>query len=204
MSLMIATPMYAGQCTSLYVRSALDIQYGAALSGMEIEWQFLENESEIARGRNNMAATFLETDCDRLLFIDADIGFDAEDIARLWNRQEPLIGASVPLKGKRMFNSWKDGRMVEPTDDRISRVDFIGCAFLMIDRSVFEQLAPGCDRFSTPSDCEAIDFFSPFVQDGIYLTEDYAFCQRARDIGIEPKVDKNIVVQHRGSALYGA
>lgn len=56
-------------------------------------------DSLINRARNNMAAKFLANDqLTHMMFIDADIGFEPEDVVKLlWHNQEIITGA-YPIK----------------------------------------------------------------------------------------------------------
>jgi len=56
-------------------------------------------DSLISRARNNMVAKFLAQDqMTHLMFIDADIGFEPEDVIKLlWHKQE-IMSAAYPIK----------------------------------------------------------------------------------------------------------
>ena len=74
--LMIATPMYGGMCTGMYVMGLLNTMAIMRELKVEVRWAHMTNESLITRARNELARAFLASDCDYLMFIDADIGFD--------------------------------------------------------------------------------------------------------------------------------
>ena len=48
--------------------------------GVRLETYFIANESLVQRARNQIADQFLQSDCTHMLFLDADIGFDANDV----------------------------------------------------------------------------------------------------------------------------
>ena len=81
--LMVATPMYGGQCAGMYTKSIADLSTLCQAQGIEIRYYFLFNESLITRARNYCADEFLRSDCTHLMFIDSDIGFDARDVIAL-------------------------------------------------------------------------------------------------------------------------
>lgn len=78
--LMVATPMYGGQCQGLYTRSIADLSALCTRHGIELRFYFLFNESLITRARNYCVDEFLRSDCTHLMFIDSDIGFNANDV----------------------------------------------------------------------------------------------------------------------------
>ena len=51
---------------------------------------------------------------------------------------------------------------------------------------------------------EVWPFFMPFGHDGIYLSEDYAFCQRATWAGYKILADTRIILGHVGEHVYSA
>ena len=47
----VATPMFGGQCTGMYMKSCLDLQMALAQHNVECKFSFLFNESLIQRAR---------------------------------------------------------------------------------------------------------------------------------------------------------
>jgi len=81
--ILIATPMYGGMCGGSYTKSTADLASMAAQYGMDVRFYYLFNESLITRARNYLVDEFLRSDCTHLMFIDADIGFDPNDVIAL-------------------------------------------------------------------------------------------------------------------------
>lgn len=79
----VATPMYGGMCCGSYCKSTADLATMAAQYGMDVRYFYLFNESLITRARNYLVDEFLRSDCTHLIFIDADIGFDPNDVIAL-------------------------------------------------------------------------------------------------------------------------
>lgn len=82
-SLMVATPMYGGQCAGMYTKSMIDLGVICHHWGIKLKLYFLFNESLITRARNYCADEFLRSDCTHLMFIDSDIGFDPNHVLAL-------------------------------------------------------------------------------------------------------------------------
>ena len=171
-SIMIATPMYGGMCTGMYVLGLLTTMNKMRELNIQIRWAHMTNESLITRARNELARTFLETDCDYLMFIDADIGFDGEALAHLLSVDEDIVCGIYPKKevnwdsikraalagkddlqdygGAFVFNMIGDANV--ETDERgVIEVRHGGTGFMLIKRGVFEHLKPHVPTYRVSS-----------------------------------------------------
>lgn len=86
-SLFIGTPMYGGQCSGMYVKSTNELSMMCASNGIQIKFYYLFNESLVQRARNYITDEFMRSDCTHMMFIDADIGFNAKDVLTLLSLQ---------------------------------------------------------------------------------------------------------------------
>jgi hypothetical protein len=96
--LFVATPCYGGQCLGLYTKSILDLQATCIQYGIECRFSFIFNESLITRARNYLVDEFLRSGCTHLLFIDADIQFNPQDILALLALDLDIAGGPYPKK----------------------------------------------------------------------------------------------------------
>jgi hypothetical protein len=101
--LFIATPMYGGQCAGMFTRSIADLSALCATYGIPLQMYFLFNESLITRARNYCCDEFMRSDAQHLMFIDADIGFNPQDVIALMalqvqNEEYDIIGGPYPKK----------------------------------------------------------------------------------------------------------
>lgn len=81
--LFVATPMYGGQCAGMFARSIADLSALCTHYGIQVRFYFLFNESLITRARNYCADEFMRSGDTHLMFIDSDIGFNANDVIAL-------------------------------------------------------------------------------------------------------------------------
>jgi hypothetical protein len=96
--LFIATPMYGGQNYGFYAQSLLQLNNVLRDNNVQSMMSFMFNESLITRGRNALAHGFLKTDCTHLMFIDADIRFNAPDILKMVEADKDIICGIYPKK----------------------------------------------------------------------------------------------------------
>src|SRR5437868_278727 len=80
----VASPQFGGMCTGSFCKSTADLSAIAVKYGIDLKLFFLFNESLIPRARNYLADEFLrDKSYTHLMFIDADIGYDPNDVISL-------------------------------------------------------------------------------------------------------------------------
>jgi hypothetical protein len=111
-NLFIATPCYDGNVSSGCVMSILALQ--RLLMENRVSHDIcLHSDSLITRARNRIAANFLhQPEYTHLLFIDADIVFDAGTVLRYLAFKKDLVAGIYPIKN---LNLQELGR--SPIDD---------------------------------------------------------------------------------------
>jgi len=82
-SIFLASPMYGGMCNGIYAKSLADTMVLFHAYGIKAQLHLLFNESLITRARAYCAQSFLDSDCTHLMFIDSDIGWNAQDVLSL-------------------------------------------------------------------------------------------------------------------------
>lgn len=170
-SLMIATPMYGGMCTGHYVAGLLGTLNKMRAVGVPVYWAQIMNESLITRARNELARLFLEKNFDYLMFIDADISFDAQAVATLMAADKDIVCGIYPKKevdwkkvaeaaklgkenladygGAFVFNM--EGSTAETNEDGCIEIRHGGTGFMLIKRQVFLDLMPHVPTYRTSS-----------------------------------------------------
>lgn len=101
--LFIATPCYGGQCSGMFARSLADLSSLCTHYGIPLQMYFLFNESLITRARNYCCDEFMRSESTHLMFIDSDIGFNAQDVIALLAMSSDdspydVIGGPYPKK----------------------------------------------------------------------------------------------------------
>lgn len=215
MSLLIATPMYGGMCTSGYFQSCLNLRSGLLEAGLPHDWHIVANESLIPRARNECVRVFLETDYAALLFVDADIEFTEADVAKLWNEVQPdnpdrlmdiMAGCYRMKRLDAPYAGWVGGEQLTDLSKYRGpfQADYAGTGFMLICRSVFERMIEHLEvPYETKDGKTAHALFDTELRDGVYLSEDYLFCLRAKEMGIPVWMHPDVKLIHHGSYAYG-
>lgn len=95
----VATPCYGGMVHQGYMRSVISLLQAGAAGGLRVSVELLGGDSLITRSRNTLVAQFLNTpDATHLLFVDADIAFDAAQIVRMIRFGQDVVAGIYPLK----------------------------------------------------------------------------------------------------------
>lgn len=98
----LAVPMYGGMCYGSHANSLMNLAAMCKQYNIKLECKFLYNESLVQRARNYLVDSFMRSDCDQMIFIDADIDFHAQDILIMADLQRKnkydVLAAAYPKK----------------------------------------------------------------------------------------------------------
>jgi hypothetical protein len=218
--LFLASPQYGGQCYTVFARSVTDLALICGHYRIPFITYWVMNESAVTRARNYCADEFLRSQSDHLLFVDADIGFNAQDaiellILQIQNPEYQIIGG--PYRAKTLevrhwaFNYTKD---FDPDATEPQEVPGTGTGFMLIHRKVFEMMIEHYPQWmyrpdgipGSPFDGsrDIMKFFHLEIDSETRrdLTEDYWFCNRAREIGIKTWLCPWMKLRHAGMHIF--
>jgi hypothetical protein len=159
--LLIATPCFGGQVASLYANSLLKLQLACQGRGIELRILMLGGDALITRSRANLVAHFLDDPkTTHMLFVDADIGFEPEQVFRLIDFGADMAAGVYPVKRV----NWAKAKNALAADrpkpeaasldyvleiedkarigvrDGFAKVRYAGTGFLMIRRAALEAM----------------------------------------------------------------
>src|SRR5687767_2495583 len=160
--------------------------------------------SAIDQGRNVMASDALHDGFAETMWIDTDIGFSADSVEKLRSQNLPIVAGLYPQPGARSLACKPlagTEKIVFGEQGGLVEVQYVAAGFLHVRRAVYEAIR---DELSLPL-CNTRfgrgmwPFFQPLVAEAEmltivaspedstarpvrqrYLTDDFAFCHRAR------------------------
>jgi len=192
-----ALPMYGGFCMSPFFKSCMELK--EAIIDIPHEFSLLTNESAVHRARNQLAKTFMESNHERLMFIDSDIEFESDAIGRLWAMDADIAVGLYPMKKIGAPKAaWVDGKLIKKLPKAPFEVDYAGTGFMMIKRHVFEKMKPFLKVEQTEQGERVRYFHFDNVMDGVEISEDYEFCRLAKELGFKVVADPAIKLKHYG------
>lgn len=113
----IATPCYGGQLTEPYFRSVVKLLTFFNQHKVPLAFGTIANESLVTRARNVLLAYFLGSDYTHLMFIDADIEFQVEDVLKLYAHDKDVCVGAYPKKGVN-WNRIKEAILRDPEKEQ--------------------------------------------------------------------------------------
>lgn len=168
-SLFVAVPMYGGSCMGIFTRSIADLSAMCTKYGIQVRFYFLFNESLIPRARNYCVDEFLRSGDTHLMFIDADIGFNPNDVIAMlalmdenspydvmagpypkkcisWEKIKQAVDKGVADEDPGVLERFMGDYVFNPADggnairlDQPAEVLEAGTGFMMIRRKTFEE-----------------------------------------------------------------
>ena len=112
----IATPCYGGALTEPYFRSTIKLMTWFNGHKVPLAFGTIANESLVTRARNVLLAYFLNSDYTHLMFIDADIEFQVDDILKLWLHDKDVVVGAYPKKGVN-WSHIKESVILDPSKE---------------------------------------------------------------------------------------
>jgi len=226
----VATPCFGGLVSQHYMQSVLALVQFAARANFDITLALLGHDSLITRSRNTLVSQFFETGATHLLFIDADICFEPEQVYHMLRFDREFVGGIYPLKvidwsspaikrAAAAQESFSTAPLLyvgtlcaakdRESEGRFSTAIYCGGGFMLLKREVVERMIAAypetrymsAHAYSSFKSGKNYALFDCMIDKdtGVYVSEDFAFCQRWRDIGGKIWLDTEGKLIHIGA-----
>ena len=192
----------------------------------------LFNESLVTRARNTCVAFMMGNPAaTHLMFVDADIEWQASSVLKLASLDKDVIGGTYPKKTinwqKVQLQAMKDAAKAQGQFIHTAGADFvinakpgqkgevievedIGTGFLMIKREVIQKMFNAYSHLKYKNtigldpkyDDLCYALFDTMLVNDHYLSEDYGFCYLWKQLGGNIYLDKSIILGHYGTYMF--
>lgn len=169
-------------------------------AGIQSAYLLLQGNCHVDDARNAVVREFLLTDCTELLFLDADVSWEPEDIVRLCQHDLDIVGGVYPYRREgsdTMPFRMKSGASVE---NGLIEVEGLPTGFMKIKRRVLEEMSAVAPKYVTKANETALLFDRPTPgPDKLRWGGDIDFCNRFRASGGRIFADVTLHLGHTGT-----
>jgi len=181
------TPSYDKAVTVDYNQSLVQSAILLTKLGIEMHQEVLAGNCFIDLARNRLVDSFLASTATDLIFVDADVGFDARVLPRILNHSDEIVAGLVPKRSTDSESDFHQNALTGVIRDGLFQSMEAPTAFMRIKRQAFDRLKK--PYFRTGS--SEADF-----------GEDIYFCRRWCETGQFLWIDADITFSHRGSKAW--
>lgn len=228
MGVMIATPSQDNWVAMEYALGLSDFTCSLMSQNQYFEIGRVVGSSLLSHARNTLADMFMKSKCQKLLFVDADQGFDKMACWPLFNSSRRIVAGVTPHKrfpinlnfeplekDKHYFKDLTNKSMEEYqkfVNDLADKngdieVNRAGTGMICIDRSVFEILGKETEEYLAYDNSDKVkhkDYFHTGVaKTKRYKGEDWHFCEAAKEKGIPIFINVRSFLKHQGTYVFG-
>ena len=217
MQVFLATPAYDGKVVPQFEESLKGSLRILVDAGIPCHWEVLSGCCYLPIARNKLAKKFLGSGMTDMVFLDADVAWDPEDLIRLLSWPVDIVAGAYRHKTwEETYPVWyRTGDDNRPILGGLS--DLIACwsvptGFMKISRQVFEAMdkhygesleIDEYDNFANLKNTYQ-NYFDTIRHDRQWWGEDVNFCRRwTMEMGRALWVDPHIVLSHWGTATDG-
>lgn len=202
MKLFVAMPTYDGKLDVSVTQALMAEQSIAVASGHEFEVRFLPGCSHPAMGRNQLVKEFLESDFEKLFFLDSDLTWDPGEIVKLCHYPREFVGGVYRYKNQN--ESYPIGWLPDPDgkglwSDELGLIEVANLpgGFSAISRSAFERVrAFKPEKTSEHFGQHFYCFYDMKWEQGKLWGEDAGFCKDFKEAGGQVYLKPDVNLTH--------
>lgn len=209
MKLMIVSPCHGGKVENLFVDSLIKTCKILTESNIDHEVFLPTTGSILSKERNELLQYFMESDCTHVLCVDSDLAWTPESVLNMINHDREFIAGVYPARTNNgtkqyIFNPELNPNGSLKCEDSLLKMLHVPAGFMLIKREVIEKLRTYYPELKYKNDNgirnvdEAYAFFNTELIDGHFWGEDFIFCRRVIDAGIEIWCEPKIHFVHAG------
>lgn len=203
---MISTPAYDGRCHVPYALSLTETTHLLLSHGIQVTYNITTSGSLLVAERNRILKAFMDSDCTHLLCVDSDLGWPCQAVVKLLLDDKEFVGGVYPARDGKTF-TFRPAHNPDQSivsEGNLLKMEYIPAGFMLIKRSVIEKMMKKFPDLYFEPKHESMKhaagwmFFNTELWDGEFWGEDYVFCRKAREAGVDIWVDPLIPFDHAG------
>lgn len=177
---------------------------------MHMEWHI--GDSHPDRARNRIVKKFLDSGREWLLFLDADLKFNPNDILKLYSHGKDIMCGFYARKQIGPARWVANALTNEKTPEGFQVLREAGTGCMLINRKVIDAIIKAYPETQYTTDPKGDETeWAVFASGPVYdaevgrrrwLSEDWLFCHRARACGFDILGDTSVILLHEGPVMY--
>ena len=167
----------------------------------------------IHQARNYLTSVFLTTEDHYLLFIDSDVEFEPEAVAKMLIAKKDIICTPYRTKSEQLDKhiytvEFKDPKTIPFLPGGLVEIEAGPTGLMLIDRVVFERIIKNHPELkikneAIPNPGDSYKFYYNFFDfgfnDGYSMGEDVSFCKLAKENNFKIYANTESTTKHHGS-----
>lgn len=189
-----------------------DLQLLCAERGIGFTNGTIYGDALVSRARSIAASIFYRSVADVLLTIDSDVLFEAEDAISICEKAlngRDIIGAVYMKRAEAPSIACElpiGAPIVMASDSEPMATRYMGTAFAATSRRVFEAMVPQLPLCHQDHAEPWYPFYQPLIVPDenagyLYLSEDWAFANRAMSLGFQCWIDPSVRIGHLSTTV---
>lgn len=203
----LASPSYTGKFDSRFLHSMIKSLPLLEQHGIGYEVFTLGHHCHVDDSRNKIVWKFLQSDCEQLIFLDADVAWPAECLLRLTQYDRDIVAGVYPKRSAHDMEypvHVAPGTLLLAESDGLVEVLGAPTGFMKIKRHVLEKMTKANkgrkyrSKASRPDEPSETIIFERTYEDGVRYGGDIAFCRNWQKMGGKVYVDPEMYLTHLG------
>lgn len=204
---LIVTPCYSGKVNVQFALALAETKMMLEVNNIQVSTRLSTTGSLLVAERNRLLEHFWQSDATHVLCIDSDLGWPAMAVLAMLDSDKEFVAGLYPARNTTEFCFRPvlrpDNTIVN--DKHLLKMEYIPAGFMLLKRSAIEKMRNYYpELYYSPKDKRnqsesTFCLFNTEVHDGEFWGEDYVFCRRAREAGIDIWIDPFIQFDHDGT-----
>jgi hypothetical protein len=205
----VATPAFNNKVDTQFALSLIALNLLLKENGVSITNALNPSGSLLVAERNRIIEEFYRSEATHLLCIDSDLGFPAEAVIAMLNEDKEFVAGVYPARTPDSTVEFlirpklkEDNKLI--FERHLLAAEYVPGGFMLLSKKAIQKMRNKFPELHYQPKAEdkkeehAYLFFNTEVHEGEFWGEDYVFCRRARQAGIDIWVDPLIEFNHDG------